>query len=178
MNKKEYRKQYYIKNKDKINSKNKKWALNNPQAIKNTLKKYNQTPKGIYHIIKTNCHNKKRPFTLKMEDFIIWYNSQNKKCHYCEVLEKELPESFRKVSVSRNGTINRLTIDRKNNNIGYIITNLVLACAQCNRMKGEFLSYEEMLQVGSIIKNKWKNEKINTQATSIKRRKNNEESKS
>lgn len=158
MNKKEYKKQYYIKNKEKLNKQNRKWALNNPTIVKKTLQKYNKTAKGIYNVMKTNCYNKKRKFSLKKEDFLIWYNNQKKICTYCKVDEKNLPESFRKISVSRTGTINRLTIDRKNNNLGYLINNLTLACAQCNKIKGEFLSYEEMLQVGNIIKKKWKNE--------------------
>lgn len=50
----------------------------------------------------------------------------------------------------------RLTIDRKNNNLPYSIENIVFACTWCNKVKGEILTEEEMLQTGKIILNKWK----------------------
>lgn len=154
----EYRKEYYKKNKKSILEKNKKWAIENPDVMKEVQKRFTQTPKGIYQCLKTNCHNKKRPFDLLQIDFLKWYNEQEKKCCYCKVEENNIPPSFQKISVSRNGIVKRLTIDRKNNAIGYIVSNLALCCVQCNRMKGEFLSYQEMLEVGKIIEKKWKDD--------------------
>lgn len=154
----EYRKKYYLANKKLIDEKNKKWALNNHDAVRAYQKKFTQTPKGIYQCLKTNCKNKKRPFTLWKTEFLSWYELQENRCCYCNVEESNMPLSFQKVSVSRNGFVRRLTIDRKNNDLWYIISNLALCCAQCNRTKWEFLSYEEMLAVGKIIEQKWKKE--------------------
>jgi len=158
MNKTKYRKEYYQKNKQKIDQKNREWAKNNPEKTKDIQKRFNKTPKGIYQCLKTNCNNKKRSFDLSQADFLDWYSKQEKKCCYCRVEENNIPLSFQKVSVSRNGFIKRLTIDRKDNRLGYVVSNLALSCAQCNRMKGEFLSYEEMLEIGKIIEKKWKND--------------------
>jgi len=155
MNRIEYLKNYYQRNKQKIDKKNRKWVKDNPERSKIFHKKYKQTPKGIYQCLKINCYNKKRPFLLEKEDFINWYLKQEKICHYCGVKENEMPIIFKKVSVSRTGIVNRLTIDRKENKQGYIINNIVLSCSQCNRIKGEFLSHNEMLKVGKIVRKKW-----------------------
>ena len=152
----EYRREYYKKNKRSILDKNKKWAIENPEAMKELQKRFTQTPKGIYQCLKTNCHNKKRPFALTQKEFLDWYSEQEKRCCYCGVKEHNIPSTFQKVSVSRNGVVKRLTIDRKDNKKGYEVSNIALCCAQCNRMKGEFLSYEEMLEVGKIINKIWK----------------------
>ena len=51
------------------------------------------------------------------------------------------------------GSKDRITIDRKNNTIGYIYDNCVSACFKCNFFKGADISFEEMMMVGEIVKN-------------------------
>jgi 5-methylcytosine-specific restriction endonuclease McrA len=48
-------------------------------------------------------------------------------------------------------------IDRKDNEKGYTEENCVPCCKRCNGIKGEWLSYEEMLEVGGLLKNGFKN---------------------
>jgi len=55
-----------------------------------------------------------------------------------------------------NTTI-RLTIDRIDNNFGYKINNIVLACGRCNLIKSNFFSSKEMKEIGQkYVKTKWK----------------------
>lgn len=50
----------------------------------------------------------------------------------------------------------RLTVDCKDNNAGYFLDNIVLSCANCNRIKGNTLTFEEMMYVGqNFVKPKW-----------------------
>ena len=50
----------------------------------------------------------------------------------------------------------RLTVDCKDNDVGYALDNIVLACANCNRMKNNMLTFEEMMYVGqNFVKPKW-----------------------
>lgn len=42
-------------------------------------------------------------------------------------------------------------IDRKNNKLGYDTENVVSCCGECNMLKGDRLSYEEMLHVGKCL---------------------------
>jgi hypothetical protein len=48
-----------------------------------------------------------------------------------------------------------MTIDRKDNRLGYVRENVVSCCFNCNRIKGSFFSSEEMMFIAeNIIKPK------------------------
>jgi len=55
--------------------------------------------------------------------------------HYCEVMGLKTPW---------------MSIDRKDNSKGYIVGNVVSACFVCNRIKSNFFSFEEMLEIGRL----------------------------
>lgn len=46
---------------------------------------------------------------------------------------------------------NRPQRDRKDTNGEYTVENVVLACRDCNVIKGDVLTYEEMLFLGPIV---------------------------
>lgn len=108
-------------------------------------KNYSQTPEGIYAHIKGGAKHRKIKFNISKEDFIKWHNSQKKKCVYCDRTEQEAIKD-------RNGNYKRLTIDRKNNNEGYSLDNIVLACHRCNTIKSKTFTYNQMIRVGNILK--------------------------
>ena len=45
--------------------------------------------------------------------------------------------------------LSALTFDRKDNNEGYTIDNLALSCRRCNLMKGDWLTYEQTLEIAN-----------------------------
>ena len=50
----------------------------------------------------------------------------------------------------------QLSIDCKDNDLGYTIDNIVLACDRCNFIKSNIFTYEEMCFIGeNLIKPKW-----------------------
>ena len=101
-------------------------------------------PKTIYSKIKSD-HFKKRtsiPFLITEEEFINWYNSQEKKCIYCGRTQEEIEKNPRKQA---NGIERRLSIDRLDNTKGYEIGNLGLACFECNTFKGCNFTYWQMI---------------------------------
>ena len=55
-----------------------------------------------------------------------------------------------------------------NNNLGYLLDNIVLCCNRCNTIKTSFFSYEEMKLVGKIINKKWKQKGIKINKLRIK----------
>lgn len=57
-------------------------------------------------------------------------------CHYCEGPISEFGHN----------------LDRKDNQIGYVISNVVTCCGDCNRTKGDRLSYLEMVAVGKLLR--------------------------
>ena len=141
----DYMKKYYQEHRREAIQKASLWNKQHPerrrQIVSIAEKKFNQTPRGIYGILKDNSRRKGRGFVLGQLDFIKWYEEATKVCHYC--------------GIPQNGK--RLEIDRKDNNLGYVIENMVLACRDCNGVKGNILSYEEMKDVGNLVmKKRWK----------------------
>ena len=145
---KEWRKKhsrlYYDRHREEIIKKTYEWQKNNPDKtkpiLKKGLKKYNQTPKGIYKQITENARfrRKIKLTVMTKEAFINWYNKQKQECYYCGIIP--------------NGK--RLSIDRMDNTKGYDEGNIVLACNDCNKVKSNILSTEEMKIVGQIVMRK------------------------
>lgn len=144
---KKYGKEYYLKHKEKIKEKSRNYKRNNKQK---TLEHY-ISPGGIYHTFKFCSKKRNIIFSIKKEDFIIWYQNQPKICYYCGRTLKEIKQDTM-------GHNNRLSIDRKDNNKTYTINNIVLACFRCNTIKSDYFTEKEMLEIGKIIKNKQKME--------------------
>jgi len=118
-----------------------------------------KTPAGIYNSIKgrqtwLHLHHDSRakPFLITKEEFIDWYVNEPKICAYCY-----LPEEHLTLLAKKYGSRwKRLTVDCKDNDLGYVDGNLVLACDKCNITKNNMLTYEEMVFVGkNFIKPKW-----------------------
>jgi len=116
-------------------------------------KEWRSTPTGIYTNIKGLQNlRKKKPVIISKQTFIEWYNNEPKICVYCGILEKDLwiwVDNF-------NDHAKRLTIDCKDNEKGYVLDNIVLACECCNMIKTNILTFSEMQEIGQrFIKPKW-----------------------
>jgi hypothetical protein len=106
-------------------------------------KRYARSAKGILTRLRANVRGLE--VDLPEEEFVEWYSAQNRACHYCGVREEHVPEwssSTRKRS---------LEIDRRDNNRGYVLGNLVLACATCNRMKSDLFTEDEMRRIAEHV---------------------------
>ena len=114
---------YYLKNKEKILSQQ---------------KKYRSTPKGAYFNLLGRCqrHNFK---ICGLKEFMAWYMNAERICYYCGIPEdklKYLPISklFKK----------RFTIDKKDPTKGYFPSNMALSCNLCNMIKSNYFTPDEM----------------------------------
>jgi len=141
----EINKNWREKNKDIIREKSKIYYIRDLDKIKIYRKKYQLTDKGIFRAIKDTARKDKKELTFTKKEFINWYNQQKKQCYYCGL---KLNEVYK----DKFGRTKRLTIDRKNNKIGYTIRNIVLACFRCNTIKSNYFTAKEMLRIGKIIK--------------------------
>ena len=43
-------------------------------------------------------------------------------------------------------------LDRKDSDLGYTVDNVVVCCKECNRIKGNIYSYEQMLKLGIVLR--------------------------
>ena len=92
------------------------------------------------------------------EDFLSWYNSQEKICHYCKLTEIESQELVMAGLLNSNrfpqkGIIGRgtsrgvwLEVDRLNPKGKYSRTNSVLCCYFCNNDKSDVFDSESYLK--------------------------------
>lgn len=105
-----------------------------------------------YYNIKRRCINRGWNYPSPKE-FLRWWNSQIKICYYCGIPEEIWEQKY-------NGYQNKysLSIDRKDNNKGYELSNVVLACGVCNVTKNNFFTAFEMKEIAEkYIKPKWHN---------------------
>lgn len=158
-NKGAYQRKYYAKNKERRRKENKIWRLKNIEKVQAVRKiwydknkekciiyrKNNYTnPKLIYSNIIYKIKKRKLSINISKEDFVSWYNIQPKICIYCGRTEEESIKD-------KNGKYYRLTIERKDNNIGYQLDNIALCCFRCNSIKGSLFNYNQMIKLGKFI---------------------------
>lgn len=114
--------------------------------------KYYGTPKGIFNIIKKNWRRKHEDLEMTQSQFLDWYSGVAKTCHYCGIDSATI-----QLLKSRGYPLTRLQIDRTDNSKPYQIGNIALACSICNAIKSDFLTEDEMMQIGaSVISKKWR----------------------
>ena len=158
--------EWYLKNKEKCNARNIKWAKEDKDKVKIIQKKYKDNNKekskeynNTYQLTANSIYSqlgkrKRRPVLITKEKFIKWYDTQEKKCGYCDIPVEKMAEFPLFFSGSIN---NRLSIDRIDNDKDYEEGNLILSCRRCNSIKSDFFSFSEMREIAQkYIKLKWK----------------------
>jgi len=123
------------------------------------LRAFSKTASGIYTAMKSRqkFYKKNQPWRFKpviisRDAFVKWFESQPQKCHYCGLKLEELS----KVNDFYNNKSSRMSVDVVNNDLGYVAGNLVICCHRCNGIKSDFLTHDEMLEIGQrFVKPKW-----------------------
>ena len=147
-----YRKEYHIKNKAQENRKNSKWRGKNLNLDRGNKVKYGQTPSGIYSRLQARSRKNGTDISITREEFISWHDKQEQSCVYCGISQEDL----HKVNDSSNSRSSRLSVDRIDNNKGYVIGNICLCCIRCNFIKNDFFNEDEMKKVGEIVADVWR----------------------
>ena len=110
---------------------------------KNYGSKYRRTGKGKYSHRKPYERFRRGKYSAQIRDlsweltFEQWQNiiAENK-CHYCD---NELPTTG-------------CALDRKDNEFGYLTTNVVACCTSCNAFKGNHVNHLEMVAIMKLLK--------------------------
>ena len=117
----------------------------------------------LYLRYKLNALRKGYSFTLNMKMFV---NLCSKNCYYCgSVPEKNFSiytkiknmyskkeHKFNKKKMKKMYIVNFNGIDRKNNNKGYIMSNSITCCKNCNSMKSDLSLKNFKRQIKKIHK--------------------------
>ena len=120
---------------------------------------WRSTPEGIYQNIKgitnfyeTNNREHYKPLLISRDDFVEWYTHTPKECAYCDIPE----ELLYIIRTQFDRRVKRLGVDCKDNNEGYTLDNMVLACHRCNFIKLNLFSFEQMREIAQkYLKPKW-----------------------
>ena len=83
--------------------------------------------------------------TLTYEDFVLYTTVTC--CVYCEDTV-----TWAKANASNTKYGLRYNLDRKDNALGYSKENCAVCCKECNLIKGARFTFEQMLQIGALIK--------------------------
>ena len=117
---------------------NKLWNEANPEKQKSYRAKYNASVKGKFTKLKLRAKAANIPIDIKMDDFIEWCKRPELKCFYCGRGISFAPQQKR---------LDNLSIDRRDNNKGYALENIVLSCNRCNLIKGSWFTEGQMLEI-------------------------------
>lgn len=145
---------YNGRRKEKAKIRRKEYYIESHKKIVIARRKYSRTARGVYNSIKVRIKRKGGIDLATKDEFIAWHESQEKVCHYCGILESQLPLIKRTIRVT-----SRMSIDRINPLKGYVIGNLALACFACNSTKSNLLSEIEMIEIAQkYMKPKWESQ--------------------
>lgn len=86
----------------------------NPEKIKQRRERYEKTPENRYRKYKKGARRRGIAFSLSFDEFMEFWQ---KPCVYC------------------NGQIETIGLDRVNNSLGYIMSNVFPCCSKCNYLK-------------------------------------------
>ena len=99
----------------------------------------------LNELIKT-CKRRNYNITINYDQFLEIINLS--KCHYCDkilIFNQHTRINYKAVSRAYQ-------LDRKNNNEGYTLENVVPCCWECNRLKSDIYTYEEFIKLSPILK--------------------------
>lgn len=92
-----------------------------------------RTLRGQFTTSKNKAKQNNQVWDLSFEEYSLL---RSKNCHYCN---GSLPETTR-------------GLDRIDNDKGYTFKNVVPCCGGCNKLKSNFLSEEETIEVVNLLK--------------------------
>lgn len=89
-----------------------------------------------YRWVRDRAKKKKVPICSQTE-FLLWYSLQKLECVYCHISEVDSLRKF----------YHRLHIDRLDPKLGYVVSNIQLACHRCNLTKNAYITHEQMMEI-------------------------------
>jgi hypothetical protein len=108
------------------------------QDCANGLRPY----EALYNYLLRQAKPRGLEVTISYEDFV--KVTQNKDCFYCG---STIVWSDR----NRKQAGRQTNLDRRDNTRGYALDNIVVCCADCNRLRGDRWSYDDFSRVVAIL---------------------------
>ena len=140
-----------------------------------TDKGYYRYGKGAIPILRQGAMKRGIAFDLTAQSLEEWWRTTPDRCFYCGMTIEEYLE-LKDIIINYSGNnfeiskfkrfyrspkhqaIRWMTIDRKENDIGYSVDNIVKCCWICNSLKNDFFNAEQMKQLSPQIISKLRRE--------------------
>ncbi len=97
---------------------------------------------AMYNTLRANGKKRHRVDTLTYEEFLTFTGTST--CHYCDAEIGWSPFNSHRSRKAYN-------LDRKDNRVGYAKENCVVCCWRCNLVKGNVLTYEQMMRLSPVL---------------------------
>jgi len=94
-----------------------------------------------FNSLKARAKKRNLPVTISFEQYSYMKKDD---CYYCGISNLLLQFYCEMLKINTPW----MTIDRKNNDLGYLQHNVVSACFLCNKIKGSFFTVGEMKEIG------------------------------
>ncbi len=121
---------------------------------------YDTCGKGAWNRLRKASIRRGHPFPLTTKELKGWWESNEDRCHYCRISLKlyliirdfvveykgdnlQITKFQRCLKNSKHQKIEKMTIDRLDNDVGYEYHNMVKACWFCNYLKGDFFTSKQ-----------------------------------
>lgn len=129
------KKTYRINHRDRVISRKRAYRLQNIDKVKNTYKIYKRSISGRYAALKDQANQRNIDITITLDEYSAFI--QDKRCLYCD---GSLPECG-------SG------LDRIDNTLGYTLHNVNPCCTDCNYVRGNRFTAQEMIKyIGPAVK--------------------------
>jgi hypothetical protein len=125
----ETRKAYRKAHLEEVRLNKKQYYLENKQQVLSNHKAWRQSFKGRLQSYIRSAAKRNIPWELTEEQFQSFYHTN---CHYC------------------NTAIDGVGLDRIDSTKGYVITNIVPCCTQCNTMKLDYSKEQFLTKIKEI----------------------------
>ena len=99
----------------------------------------------LFNILKHNAKVAHRECDMTYDEFVKFTSTEI--CHYCG--DKVIWNSHRQRKKNYSSAYH---LDRKDNSQGYTTPNCVVCCSLCNSTKTNQFSYDEMCEIGKVIR--------------------------
>lgn len=105
----------------------------------------------LFTVLLHHCKRDKKQCSLTFDEFLTFVDVKN--CHYCNTkIIWPACSRYRDNDGKLLRNKSAFYLDRKDNNQGYSLTNCVVCCSRCNSIKGETLTYNEMLLLSNGLR--------------------------
>jgi hypothetical protein len=137
---------YYQEHKEELSKRNREYQINHPEKAKEYYDRYHSSDKGQETAKRYRTENREANLLAKYKYL------DEKKGMKTDITVEWMRENITSKVCTYCGTDSQLGCDRIDNNRGHSQDNCIPCCFDCNRIRADQYSVEEMIRFGILKK--------------------------